>query len=54
MIPRGPPVVRSNFIFREYAMYCYGRFVSQAVGEQSISHMDESTAIEVSDTNRDV
>ena len=48
MIPRGAPIIRSNYIFREYAMFCLGRFVSQAVGEQTISFgMSESTAIEV-------
>ena len=48
MIPRGAPIIRSNYIFREYAMFCLGQFVSQAVGEQTISFgMSESTAIEV-------
>lgn len=48
MVPRGPPIVRGSFIFREYAMFCLGHFVSQAVGEQTVSYgMDEPTAIEV-------
>ena len=48
MIPRGAPVIRDNILYREYALYCYGKFVSQAVGEQVIqSSMSEGTAIEV-------
>ena len=48
MIPRGAPAVRGDVLYREYAMYCYGKFVSQAVGEQQIHRsMSEGTAVEV-------
>ena len=48
MIPRGAPVIRDTTLYREYAMYCYGKYVSQAVGEQVIHpSMSEGTAIEV-------
>jgi hypothetical protein len=49
MIPRGAPAIRGNILYREYAMYCFGKFVSQAVGEQQIhSSMTEGTAVEAS------
>ncbi len=34
LVPRGPHTVNGKNISREYAMFCLGRFVSQARGEQ--------------------
>lgn len=34
MIPRGPRQMRDGKMFREYALYCHGRFVAEAVGDQ--------------------
>ncbi|KAI9223374.1 mitochondrial genome maintenance MGM101-domain-containing protein [Blastocladiella britannica] len=47
LVPRGPHSLTGRMISREYALYCYGRFVSQARGEQEV--FDEKllpTAIE--------
>jgi hypothetical protein len=34
LVPRGPHTVNKKNISREYALFCLGRFVSQARGEQ--------------------
>ncbi|EGF83138.1 hypothetical protein BATDEDRAFT_8853, partial [Batrachochytrium dendrobatidis JAM81] len=34
LVPRGPHTVNNKNISREYALFCLGRFVSQARGEQ--------------------
>ena len=34
MIPRGPHTISQRTVSREYALFCLGRFVSQARGEQ--------------------
>ncbi|KAJ3155525.1 hypothetical protein HDU89_006489 [Geranomyces variabilis] len=40
LIPRGPHTVTSKNISREYALFCLGRFVAQARGEQDYFHED--------------
>lgn len=34
LIPRGPHTVNNKNVSREYALFCLGRFVAQARGEQ--------------------
>lgn len=49
LIPRGPVLLKDGTLYREYAMYCHGKYVSQAVGEQAVRDgMSEATAIEAS------
>ncbi|KAJ3159308.1 hypothetical protein HDU86_001911 [Geranomyces michiganensis] len=40
LIPRGPHTVTAKNISREYALFCLGRFVAQARGEQDYFHED--------------
>jgi len=32
MIPRGPPALTKDIVFREFALFCYGKFTAQAIG----------------------
>jgi len=41
LIPRGPHTITAKNISREYAMFCLGRFVSQARGEQDYFSPDQ-------------
>ncbi len=34
LVPRGPHTINTRNISREYALFCHGRFVAQARGEQ--------------------
>ena len=34
LVPRGPHTIIEKTISREYALFCAGRFVAQARGEQ--------------------
>ncbi|KAJ3001940.1 hypothetical protein HKX48_002607 [Thoreauomyces humboldtii] len=40
LIPRGPHTVANKNISREYALFCHGRFVAQARGEQQFFSED--------------
>lgn len=40
LVPRGPHTVNAKNISREYALFCLGRFVSQARGEQDYFGQD--------------
>ncbi|RKP00961.1 hypothetical protein CXG81DRAFT_7693, partial [Caulochytrium protostelioides] len=35
LVPRGPHTITAKSVSREYALYCLGRYVSQARGEQA-------------------
>eukprot|EP01097_Dermamoeba_algensis_P009967 TRINITY_DN718_c0_g1_i2.p1 TRINITY_DN718_c0_g1~~TRINITY_DN718_c0_g1_i2.p1 ORF type:complete len:189 (+),score=34.68 TRINITY_DN718_c0_g1_i2:42-608(+) len=37
LVPRGPIVVENGILRREYALFCLGRFVSQAHGDQPVA-----------------
>ncbi len=48
MAPRGDHVVKNGYYMREWALWCGGRFVAQAAGENVIAeHMGPATALEV-------
>eukprot|EP01113_Clastostelium_recurvatum_P028796 TRINITY_DN3477_c0_g2_i6.p1 TRINITY_DN3477_c0_g2~~TRINITY_DN3477_c0_g2_i6.p1 ORF type:complete len:363 (+),score=71.84 TRINITY_DN3477_c0_g2_i6:41-1090(+) len=52
--PTGPPQTEKGNITRPYALYCQGRFVSEAIGENQYfegGHMSSATAIEGSKSN---
>lgn len=55
MLPRGPRQMKDNKMFREYALYCLGRFVAEAVGDQDFiptnKDMSEADAAEGCKTN---
>jgi hypothetical protein len=49
LVPRGPPSFHKDNVFREFALFCFGKFASQAIGEQQVVEkgMTAITAIEV-------
>jgi len=46
MIPRGQHTLMAKNLSREYALYCHGRFVAQARGEQDFYGDNIATAAE--------
>lgn len=55
MLPRGPRIMKDSKMYREYALYCLGRFVAEAVGDQEFiptnKDMSEADAAEGCKTN---
>lgn len=53
LIPRGPPAFYKDTVFREFALYCFGKFTAQAIGEQQLVErgMTTVTAIESAKSN---
>eukprot|EP01132_Coremiostelium_polycephalum_P007416 gene7416-9117_t len=54
--PMGPPIVDNNTLIRPYALYCFGRYISEAIGEQPYyegfnSNMSFATATEAAKSN---
>ncbi len=44
MMPLSPPVLERNTLIRTYGLYCFGRFVAEATGEQPVFEGVHSTA----------
>jgi hypothetical protein len=44
LMPLTPPVIERGNLIRTYALYCFGRFVSEAIGEQAYFEGVHSTA----------
>jgi hypothetical protein len=52
MKPCGPATVSGDLIFRTYQLYCLGRFVAEATGEQNVRQgMTQATAEEAAKSN---